>query len=342
MLFRLRCQRHSNGSPGRRDGPGTSTPFANFLTASPTVNIHGEAAFRATLTRQEAEGIWAERGTAGLQAVALRGQAAPGIANRSFESFQSERFNDSGQVAFTAILNSAPLIFNNDGLWVAQPDRSIDFIARSGGRVAGSSKNVVQIEPEYVALNSQGNISFRGRYTESFTHDAGVFSYTGPRTTALVVEAFDTVPNEPSPRLFSTVAFDGRSSTEPAGRFSKDTLALPLEGPPARWASTYSTGKRSKPSSAIFGRSPDRRAWNSTASIRSTWRLIPRGSLRLPHPSRVRPSLRRATLACFAETRMGLLHCYCAGAIRRLECPLEFSSPSFIRRKSTSTASLHF
>jgi len=211
--------------------PGRNTPFASFLTAAPTVNSHGEAAFRATLTRPEAEGIWAERGAAGLRAVALRGQAAPGIASRSFESFESVRFNNSGQVAFTATLNAAPSIFNNDGLWLAQPNGSIDFIARSGGRVAGSSKNVVQIEPEYVTLNHQGNISFRGRYTESFTHDARVFSYTGPGTTELVVEAFDAVPNEPSPRLFSTVAFDG-ALIDGAGRtFFKGFIGTSTGGP---------------------------------------------------------------------------------------------------------------
>jgi hypothetical protein len=198
--------------------PGTTRNFGTFVTSPPSVNIHGDAAFRANYAHQGPEGIWAERGSQGLQPVALPGQAAPGAPGRTFDymgesnpgtnaAVSSLVYNNAGQIAFRGTFTGGGY-FNNDGLWLAQPNGTLEFIARSGSNVAGSSKSVVQFEHARMSLNQHGDVSFRGRYTTSFTNDAGLFRYRGPGTTQFLGETFDPVPGE-SPRLFKEYAFDG-------------------------------------------------------------------------------------------------------------------------------------
>lgn len=198
--------------------PGTNQTFGTFISSPSSVNIHGDVAFRANFAHQGPEGIWVERGAQGLQPVALPGRPAPGVSGKTFDymgdsnpgtnaAVSSLSFNNAGQIAFRATFTGGGY-FNNDGLWLAQPDGTLEFIARSGNPVAGSSKPVVQIQHRSISLNQYGDVSFRGRYTTSFSNDAGLFSYFGPGTTSFVGQTFDPVPGE-SPRLFKEYAYDG-------------------------------------------------------------------------------------------------------------------------------------
>ncbi len=198
--------------------PGTNRNFGAFVSSPPSVNIHGDVAFRANFVNQGPEGIWAERGSQGLQPVAIPGQSAPGASGKTFDymgesnpganaAVSSLSFNNAGQIAFRGTFTGGGY-FNNDGLWLAQPNGALDFIAKSGAAIAGSSKPVVQLQHDSISLNQSGDVSFRGRYTTSYTNDAGLFSYTGPGTTSFIGETFDPVPGESS-HLFHEYAFDG-------------------------------------------------------------------------------------------------------------------------------------
>lgn len=195
-----------------QSAPGTTHNFGTFVGSPPSVNIKGDVAFRAAYANQGPEGIWAERGASGLQVVAVNGQAAPGIPGKTFEYFGPSNpgvnaevgsliFNNNGQVLFRATLAGSTSVFNNDGLWLADPVTGTKFIAKSGGTLPGSSRQVVQIEYSRSALNDEGDVTFRGRMTTSGSTDAGVWTYRGPGTTHLVAEAIT-----PS---YSSVAFSG-------------------------------------------------------------------------------------------------------------------------------------
>ena len=200
--------------------PGTSNAFGTFISSPPSVNVKGDVAFRANYVHQGPEGIWAERGSLGLQTVAVAGQTAPGTNFRTFDYFGESNpgvnaaasrvvFNKAGQIAFRATLGGSTAYFNNDGAWLAQPSGEIEFIARSGARIAGSAKSVVQIQHNNIALNHQGDVSFRGRCTQQYSNDGALFTYRGPGTTAYVGATFDLAPNETGVRRFSEYAYDG-------------------------------------------------------------------------------------------------------------------------------------
>jgi hypothetical protein len=193
-----------------QSAPGTTNSFGTFIGSPPSVNIQGDVAFRAGLTG--GEGIWAERGAAGLQVVAVNNQNAPGVPGKKFQFFGPSNpsgntavgsliFNNNGQILFRATFAGSTSVFNNDGLWLADPVTGIEFIAKSGGTLPGSGRQVVQIESSNSALNDNADVAFRGRYTTSFTTEAGLWAYSGPATTHLVAQGTTST--------FTTVAFDG-------------------------------------------------------------------------------------------------------------------------------------
>jgi hypothetical protein len=198
--------------------PGSQNRFGTFITSPPSVNIHGDVAFRAAYQSQGPEGIWAEDGVNGLQVVAINGQVAPGIPGGVFEYFGPSNpgsnaavgrvvFTNEGKVPFRATLAGGSY-FNSDGIWLGSTRGSPEFIARSGAPIAGSSQPVVQLQNECISMNDEGGIVFRGRYTQSYQTLGGLFRYQPQTGVQFVAQSLDVVPGLPSNR-FSTVAFDG-------------------------------------------------------------------------------------------------------------------------------------
>jgi hypothetical protein len=201
--------------------PGTTRTFGTFISSPPSVNIHGDVAFRANFAHQGPEGIWAEHGAAGLQAVAINGQPAVGIPGRTFNYFGDSNagqnaaesrvlFNNAGQIAFRATLDNPSGVFNNDGIWLAQPRGALQLIARSGTRLPGSTRSVMQFQQDNgMALNQMGRIAFTGRLSAT-TNDAGLWFYSVPGGVPFkIAETGDPVPGSTTSERYREVAFDG-------------------------------------------------------------------------------------------------------------------------------------
>lgn len=106
------------------------------------------------------DGIWAGDSES-LRRVVKQGDLAPGTENGvKFTAFDSSAYgiNDSGQVMFTAKLNS---LSNNWGIWV-EKDNSLELIVRQLDPVPGADEGVEfrRLDLATVYFNNNGQVAF--------------------------------------------------------------------------------------------------------------------------------------------------------------------------------------
>lgn len=159
--------------------PGGVGSFANVYGVS--MNDSGEHAFLATLfgPQDNNEGVYKGDGTT-LFEIAREGQASPtGIG--VYESFGSEQINNSGRVAFAAILRGAG--GDDTGLFAKDADGTAFELMRSGHAAPGGGVFIYSDLWGAMSQNSAGHVAFAakvagddGSHTGIYTSDNGELS----------------------------------------------------------------------------------------------------------------------------------------------------------------------
>ncbi len=113
--------------------PSTATTFLDFTP--PMMNDDGDYILRAYLNGG-GEGIWSTLVTGlptSIDAEVLSGDAAPGIAGASFDSFDPPIAGDGGHVAFVGYVSGGGVAPTNDsGIWVRNPGGGLSLLIREG------------------------------------------------------------------------------------------------------------------------------------------------------------------------------------------------------------------
>ena len=192
-------------APGAPDG-SLFILFFNSTNAfsRPPLNDSGHTTFNATLTGPAigSRGIWSDE--SGTLAVVARGDdQAPGTGKgvKFLDSFfwsRSPRFNNAGQIAFTATLTGPDVVFTNDaGVWAGSTG-AVALVAREGDPAPGTAPGVVfgnGITTEPV-LNGAGEVVFTTTLTGpgvDASNNSGLWA-GGAGSLGLVVRAGDVAP----------------------------------------------------------------------------------------------------------------------------------------------------
>ncbi len=172
--FRINYAQNSDGTlrtiaRAHQSAPGTTGNFDNFF--APVINAAGHVAFLGEYSSNhdlgnEANGVWLE-GSAGLQLIVRRGDAAPGASSGAlFETFNQIQLNDQGQVLIEAQLQTGPggvSNSNDEGLWLYNTDGSLRLIAREGDLLDVAEGPAVDYR-QILYLDSLGPINeFKGQ-----------------------------------------------------------------------------------------------------------------------------------------------------------------------------------
>ncbi|MPY70038.1 MAG: hypothetical protein GEU92_08120 [Alphaproteobacteria bacterium] len=128
--------------------PGTASSF-DYIDAAPFNNA-GRSVFGAVLASGE-EGLWSDR-SGSLAKIAVTGDAAAGTAS-SFEYLIDEYpvINDSGTIAFSAILANG-----DEGVW--RDDGTQAKVAVTGDAAAGTANNFTYVLGP--TINNAGQVAF--------------------------------------------------------------------------------------------------------------------------------------------------------------------------------------
>jgi len=159
--------------------PGTGgRQFSTF--SDPAINRAGRVAFSANLRDagpgEGTNGVWSDgRGTR-LALVAFEGDPAPGTSS-AFSSFDDVVLNDTGQVAFSAQLQDAPLIADK-GIWVQDKLGDLVPVVVEGQEFAvipGVLKTVEQLsfaqdvgfsDSRQMTFSGEGELLFRLKFDD--------------------------------------------------------------------------------------------------------------------------------------------------------------------------------
>jgi hypothetical protein len=173
-------------------GTGGATFSRSF--SDPLVNANGTVSFTDTLdlvgsvTTSNYNGLWTGIDSNNLTLVARTGDQAPGTPEGV--QFSSSDFahvlNNLGQIAFTASLAGSGVTSNNDtGLWVYDPTKGTQLVAREGQTIEvapGLSKTIASIalrtgassgDGRATSLNDNGQLAFTASFTGGIYY--GVF-----------------------------------------------------------------------------------------------------------------------------------------------------------------------
>lgn len=180
------------GSLATGSGPGAGEPvtlgtFATF-GGPPLINDAGQVAFAAgTTPGAGAGGVWI--GTPDtLRLVAAIGEQAPGTSSGvTFGSLNPYGLNNKGQVLLVGGLQGPGVDSSNGGgVWVAEPDGSLDLIVRRGQSFQlpdASSRIVKDFGGAFVGdLNDQGQFALTLTFTDNSN---GVFIAQAASTSAI-------------------------------------------------------------------------------------------------------------------------------------------------------------
>jgi hypothetical protein len=200
-------------APGVNDG----STFLNF--GRPLLNAAGRLAVTATLsgpniTTLNETGIWAET-AAGLRLVAREGMDTPGVSGLQFLQIDPGiAFDDSGRVAFEAVIGTSFSQTTYDSIWMAGPT-GLEMIARVGGQMTigpGDVRTITDLGVAFNAdefsggstqeglpraLNNHGQLAFQARmFDQKHNTTIGVFvaDVTAVPEPSSLVLAFASLP----------------------------------------------------------------------------------------------------------------------------------------------------
>jgi hypothetical protein len=209
---------------------GTS-PFIQLN--GPALNNTGEFAFTAKLTECLGcgapdvvhRGLWSTTAAGGLELIALTGEPAPGTTASAFARFLFHSFNDSGQLAFRALIDDA-FSLGNEGLWTGTPV-AVSLVAKSGDEAPGTgglSFTIFGSEGVFgPALNTTGDLLFRAFLNSGDTASNSGLWLLRDGIVSLVARAGEPAPGtdgtpfwltfSPQINADGAIAFQGRLGT---------------------------------------------------------------------------------------------------------------------------------
>ncbi|MBE9553816.1 MAG: hypothetical protein IMF05_10175 [Proteobacteria bacterium] len=175
-------------------GSGGSSEIPAATITGPILNQSGNVAFNGYLSPVDPltglgdEGIWIQDDV-GLHLAALVGDPAPGTAGLQFLDFNHVNYNDLGQIAFDAVVNSADT--NNDrGIWRGVPG-SLNLLVREGDLAPGTNGQTFSSLALGPSMNEKGEIAFYAQLAESGT--LGVWQIGTDGIVTLILREGDSV-----------------------------------------------------------------------------------------------------------------------------------------------------
>jgi len=163
--------------------PLRTVAFGNGF-AAPLINEAGQVAFRGLAENPDSSGIvtgiWAE-GADGLRLVAGRGIQAPGQSvGAKFLSFGSIAFNDHGQVAFGAQLETGSggvVTPHTNGIW-SEGSGSLQLVAFHGDSAPGFTRQTEFAFFFRTVLSNSGDVAFASSLDQNILGEsrAAIFS----------------------------------------------------------------------------------------------------------------------------------------------------------------------
>jgi hypothetical protein len=218
-------QRMGDPAPGAPDGVN----FAE-LFGSHGFNNAGQIAISGPLTGNvdatNDEGLWTNV-SGSLDLVARKGSPAAGtptgVNYGTFTHHGWPVLNDAGRIAFiTEVAGTGVDESNNEGIWSGATD-DLTLLARRGDPAPDTPSGVNYSDLQYPALNSFGQVAFRGDLTGSGvdpTNDKGIWATDQSGALQLIARSGDMLEVAPGDfRTLSDLNFatasgnsDGRSS----------------------------------------------------------------------------------------------------------------------------------
>lgn len=181
--------------PGTPAGSG----FFGLANSGVFINELGDVAFHAKWNAVNWEGIWVTQ-NAQLTLAARNGSASP--SGFSYSTFSSATFNDLGEVAFRATLNSGTQI--SPGVYAGKPG-ALRSIIRIGEQIPDLPAGHVLYLPSVVQTNRNGTVSLYGEMygppAIPFENSRGLFqsATSGFQT---VVQGGASAPGMPTGTIF--------------------------------------------------------------------------------------------------------------------------------------------
>ena len=152
-----------SGTAGGAGWPPTDRPDVADVTG-PILNQLGNVAFNGfldpidPLTGYGDEGIWIQDDM-GLRLVTMVGDPASGTTGLQFIDFNHVNYNNLGQVAFDAALNSGDPV-NDHGIWRGLPD-SLTLLVRESDPAPGAAGETFKYLTLGPSMNDAGDIVFQ-------------------------------------------------------------------------------------------------------------------------------------------------------------------------------------
>jgi hypothetical protein len=164
--------RSGTHAPGTEPGVVFSQHSAEILLVTPPVLVPGHAILRNTLSGpgvgfDNDEGLWHSSGT-GLALVVREGTPAPGLPGVRLSRLTLSAVDDAGRSIVSCFLAGAVVAGNDESIWRASPDTSLELLAREGSTAPGAGFGVVFAASAmpfafpFVIGNAAGNICFEG------------------------------------------------------------------------------------------------------------------------------------------------------------------------------------
>jgi hypothetical protein len=176
---------HAPGTPAGAVYGGSGNSGSGFYP--PAINIHGDVAFQSDLrvglggvNLSNDSAIWVEKSGI-VQLVVREGDFAPGVPGGFFHDFiepAAPLFNNSGHIAFSAVLsssNGAVSNANNRGIWAQDPLGTLTLVARTGDLVDVDDGPGVDLRTISLLLLRSGSTGQSG--TPNTFNDAGQLAF---------------------------------------------------------------------------------------------------------------------------------------------------------------------
>ena len=177
-------------------GDGDAAPGGGLITTivRPAINDGEEIVFSSTIVGGSiypASVLWISQPGAGLQDLAMTGDAAPGTAGGTLSGFPSQaRINNAGEVAFYANISGASG-GSNAGIFVASLAGGVQKVVRLGeASPAGGTFTSINAVPWF---NNAGQVLFRASSQSGSIITDGLFIGSATSSPVKLVATGDTI-----------------------------------------------------------------------------------------------------------------------------------------------------
>lgn len=196
-------------APGTGPGVIFSQRVSEITLVTPPFLVPGHAVLQDTLSGpgvgfENDEGIWHSSGS-GLALVTREGTPAPGLQDVRLSRLSLRAIDDTGRSILSSFLAGAVVAGNDESIWRASTDTSLELLAREGSTAPGTGFGVVFAASAgpfafpFVIGNANGDLFFEGDLDGPGTdsgNDEALFLHDA-RGTRLFLREGDPVPGMP-------------------------------------------------------------------------------------------------------------------------------------------------